>query len=498
MSKGDLEKEAVRTTIVGGRPPGSGRNFTMNVPRGIEVLVKKAAVDPEFRQLLLAQRGAAAASIGLELDPAESAILGAISEDHLARIICQTVVPAEQRHVLLGRVAAATLVALGAGLATGRSSEASMDRTEPGTYAPPSTHTSGSLYAIGGGGSGGAGPARPSVSVLGPGPHGASGGPNIAVQPARELIVITDNQPAPATPATRSPLDWNDPAAVGRLVQDLGDSDYGVRERGQKTLDAIPSGEYQKVHDLAEKAADPEAKSRLAAREDAMIMDCALNPPAISLEVKDATLAEVAAALSKALGVPLKAVAPSPAYGDERYTISVKNWSFGQILKAAPLWVNADARGDLSLLRDPAPWDVMQVNGGVCIAIDGPRKAPVVARATSVSTGSAIALALDPRVTVSEIRPPEILSATDQAGRPASLRVPPATPAANKAAAQRHVLMTSMTWSQPTGDTVAVTSVSITGRWTLVVSAPDPASKTGAMKDVPVTIPFEFKQLPVH
>ena len=35
------EQQAVRTTIVGGRPPGSGRS-DVAVPRGIEVLVKKA------------------------------------------------------------------------------------------------------------------------------------------------------------------------------------------------------------------------------------------------------------------------------------------------------------------------------------------------------------------------------------------------------------------------------------------------------------------------
>jgi len=39
-----VEQEAVRTTIVGGRPPGSGQPVG-RIPRGIEVLLKKAAVD---------------------------------------------------------------------------------------------------------------------------------------------------------------------------------------------------------------------------------------------------------------------------------------------------------------------------------------------------------------------------------------------------------------------------------------------------------------------
>ena len=111
------EKEAVRTTIVGGRPPGCGRS-NVPVPKGIEVLVKKAAVDPEFRELLFAQRGAAAASIELELDPAEHAMLNAIPREQLAQIVSQTMVPVEQRRVFLGRLAVAMLAVIGGGLAS--------------------------------------------------------------------------------------------------------------------------------------------------------------------------------------------------------------------------------------------------------------------------------------------------------------------------------------------------------------------------------------------
>ena len=112
MSAEQNEKEAVRTTIVGGRPPGSGRG-NVTVPRGIEVLVKKAAVDPEFRELLFEQRGGAAAAIELELDPAENAMLSAIPQEQLAQIVSQTPVPMEQRRVFLGRIAAAMLAVLG-------------------------------------------------------------------------------------------------------------------------------------------------------------------------------------------------------------------------------------------------------------------------------------------------------------------------------------------------------------------------------------------------
>lgn len=133
MKNREVEMEAVRTTIVGGRPPGCGRS-NIAVPRGMEVLVKKASVDEEFRRLLLARRGEAAAAIGLELDPAERAMLGVIPEEQLARIIGQTVVPAEQRRVFVGGVAAAMLAVLGVGLA---SCERDAGTATPGTGPTP-------------------------------------------------------------------------------------------------------------------------------------------------------------------------------------------------------------------------------------------------------------------------------------------------------------------------------------------------------------------------
>ena len=62
------------------------------IPRGIEVLVKKASVDPAFRTLLLERRAGAAREIALELDPAEAAMLNAIPAAQLEAIIARTTV----------------------------------------------------------------------------------------------------------------------------------------------------------------------------------------------------------------------------------------------------------------------------------------------------------------------------------------------------------------------------------------------------------------------
>ncbi len=84
------------------------------IPRGIEVLVKKASVDPRFRQALLARRSGAAGEIGLLLDPAEALMLNAVPAEHLEAIIAGTKVEPSKVPIFLGKVAAAMLLAIGA------------------------------------------------------------------------------------------------------------------------------------------------------------------------------------------------------------------------------------------------------------------------------------------------------------------------------------------------------------------------------------------------
>ncbi len=112
------EPEAVRTTIVGGQPPGSGRRVGA-VPRGVEVLVKKAAVDPAFKKILLEKRAAAAEAIALKIEPAEAAMLDAVPEAQLRAIISRTKVSPRLRPAFLGYAAGAMLTALATTTACG-------------------------------------------------------------------------------------------------------------------------------------------------------------------------------------------------------------------------------------------------------------------------------------------------------------------------------------------------------------------------------------------
>ncbi len=111
--KRPVEQMAVKTTIVGGRPPGPGKSVG-DSPRGIEVLVKKASIDREFKELLLEKRADAAKKIDLSLGPPEIAMLDAVPAAQLEAIISKTTVRPRQRKAFLGKVAALMIVALGA------------------------------------------------------------------------------------------------------------------------------------------------------------------------------------------------------------------------------------------------------------------------------------------------------------------------------------------------------------------------------------------------
>lgn len=111
-NEGRQEQDSVRTTIVGGRPPGSGKPIGP-IPKGIEVLMKKASVDKAFRERLLATRAQVAAEIHLPLSPSEAMMLGAIPEAQLLAIIERTRVEPRHLGVFAGKVAALMLAAVG-------------------------------------------------------------------------------------------------------------------------------------------------------------------------------------------------------------------------------------------------------------------------------------------------------------------------------------------------------------------------------------------------
>jgi len=106
------DREFVRTAIVGGRPP-QGEQIPRHIPRGLEVLIKKAAVDPAFKKLLFEKRAEAAEAIGLKLNATEEAMLAAVPLPQLEGIVAHTKVSPGLRPAFLGYAASAMLAVLG-------------------------------------------------------------------------------------------------------------------------------------------------------------------------------------------------------------------------------------------------------------------------------------------------------------------------------------------------------------------------------------------------
>ena len=109
--------ESDKESVNNGKSKKRGHSAHPNayiMPRGIEVLVKKASVDVKFRKLLLAKRAEAAKEINLELYEAEAAMLASIPQEQLEKIIDNTYVPPDQKKVFLssvGRIMIATVIA---------------------------------------------------------------------------------------------------------------------------------------------------------------------------------------------------------------------------------------------------------------------------------------------------------------------------------------------------------------------------------------------------
>ena len=91
----------------------SAETSPASIPRGIEVLVKKASVDPAFKQLLIEKRADAAREIDLDLHSAERMILTNVPKEQLEGIIARTKVNWKHRAAFLGKTAAVMLTALG-------------------------------------------------------------------------------------------------------------------------------------------------------------------------------------------------------------------------------------------------------------------------------------------------------------------------------------------------------------------------------------------------
>jgi hypothetical protein len=156
----------------------------------------------------------------------------------------------------------------------------------------------------------------------------------LALLPATALAQSTSR----AAPLTDS--------AVQSLLTDLANDDYSIRGDAQKRLDQFSYKQRELLLHLAAQATDEEVKARLAARLQAIDEQLALNPPPISLDLQDATLAQVAAALSRETGFVFESSSDESA---SRFTLHVTDQPFCEVLRQLclqhPLAYDAGTRG---------------------------------------------------------------------------------------------------------------------------------------------------------
>jgi hypothetical protein len=110
----DQTAASPRTTIVGARPP-AGQDGLPPVPTGIEQLLRLAAADPDFREVLVERRDGAAAAAGVTLTAHEAAIIKAIPREQLSTMVAHVPTPSSDRRQFLQRTAASAVIALGGG-----------------------------------------------------------------------------------------------------------------------------------------------------------------------------------------------------------------------------------------------------------------------------------------------------------------------------------------------------------------------------------------------
>jgi hypothetical protein len=108
-------KQAAKTTIVGGQPPGNQRLLS-EVPVGLEQLLAMAAASEDFARALREDPDSAVKASGLGLTTTELSVLRATPAPMLAKMTTRVAeaLPRPERRIFLERAAAALAVLVGA------------------------------------------------------------------------------------------------------------------------------------------------------------------------------------------------------------------------------------------------------------------------------------------------------------------------------------------------------------------------------------------------
>jgi hypothetical protein len=136
-------------------------------------------------------------------------------------------------------------------------------------------------------------------------------------------------QPTTAPTAATQP----DPAQWAALLAQLSNDNFQTREAAQRELDKLDYQHLDFLRRAAETTTDLEIKSRLTLHIRALEDELASNPPPISVNLKDASIADLADEFSKALGIKLDPYPPRNQGADANsyYNLSAVNRPFWEV-----------------------------------------------------------------------------------------------------------------------------------------------------------------------
>jgi hypothetical protein len=144
----------------------------------------------------------------------------------------------------------------------------------------------------------------------------------VAVGPAASAPdqFLPDLPPSPAPVAADRPAD----AAVVKLIKDLGDEDYKVREKAGRDLAALGEKALPELRAALQAADNPEVQRRLAVLVRKLDHDRLVSPKTVTLSAKDTTIQAALDEISKQTGYKIeygggggRRVKGGPAGGDD-------------------------------------------------------------------------------------------------------------------------------------------------------------------------------------
>jgi hypothetical protein len=240
------------------------------------------------------------------------------------------------------------------------------------------------------------------------------------------LLLVALAAPAIGAPPVISASPLASPSAsqpdAGRwadTLRRLAASDFAQREAAQKDLDQLGWHQLDFLRASANDVRDPEIKARLTARVTAIEEDLAVNPPPLNITLKNANLAEVAAALSNALGMQLDYV---PTKAETLFTLRAENQPFWEIFtelsRQHGLVLHAGSRVRIECSDDEA-WRKGVILGPVAVfpqPIGRRRASPPLRDSGQELLYLDYALAIDPRVHVVRSAGVQLTEITDDAG----------------------------------------------------------------------------------